>query len=185
MARVWNSWKIGCVPDCQILKKNSLSMQRLQSTFWHSHVIRSAAMGNQRRQPVKLVLKWFHWSTPLVFCSDWSDHKTESESRSGPQDMNGCSMKSWSHKVSLFVSFEQLSKISRTRFSTTHASVSKWLWGCPDYFFLTDICPWTRSCKHFKNLRAANAVSWEKSDSPNMTLNTLTDFGVQKSPAHS
>ena len=49
-----------------------------------SLAIQSAAMGNQWSGPNKSFQDWFHWSAPLVSCSNWLNHKTESESRLGP-----------------------------------------------------------------------------------------------------
>ena len=68
-----------CLPGCL-----SGCLLRPCFTFWVSLTIGSVATGNQWSGPTKSVLKWFHWSAPLVSRGNWSDRTTESESESGP-----------------------------------------------------------------------------------------------------
>ena len=58
----------------------STSSDKVSLTFGLSPMIRSVAMRNLLNKPVKAKDMRFHWSVPLVSCSDWSDCCTASKS---------------------------------------------------------------------------------------------------------
>ena len=82
--------------SCNNFRCSNLGTVLKPGQLWDSisPMIWSIATGNQRKGPVKLYILCFHWSAPLVSCSNWSDRRTESDSGLGPYFLQLCDI--WS-----------------------------------------------------------------------------------------